>query len=172
MPPHSRISRCADTPQSFAACSSASTTAGVQITERSITLTAGPLPSSTAIADFISGRSPVSVTSTAIAASGSTANAAAPAPRRPTSSCAVNTKYRSFSISLSASCSIISRSVTQPMRLSRYGPHSTPFCSNRGASYTAKSPICTSLRASSAFFAPMSMNRLSSVKSLSGVFSS
>lgn len=47
-----------DTPQSFAACSSASTTAGVQITERSITLTAGPLPSSTAIADFISGRSP------------------------------------------------------------------------------------------------------------------
>src|SRR5699024_6129296 len=64
------------------------------------------------------------------------------------------------------SCSIASSRVTQPMRLSRYGPQSTPFCSKRGASNTAKSPICTYCSASALSFAPISINKLSIVRSL------
>ena len=117
VPPPIMISSCQDRPAFLAAFFSCSLSAGLQMTLESLILMAGPWPRNTTWGCFSSvGVSSVPHTSQAMAISGRMPSAAVWAPRQPTSSCAENTKYRSYLLCFRRS--MASSSTTQPMRSS------------------------------------------------------
>ena len=167
VPPPRSTSFCTGMPLSCAHCSIKRLTPTGTITEASMTFIAGPFPHLTDIGEHF-GVSPVSVTSRFTQKSGEIECAATPAPRRPTSSCTVNTAYTSCSLThvLKHSATIaqqsLSSSAPQEIRL----PSSVKL-----AAYTAISPISTFFSASSRDDAPMSIKSFCIVASAAPPFS-
>ena len=123
---------------------------------------AGPPPSLIGSwRNSVAGVSPASVTSSAIATSGWTRNAAGPAPRRPSSSCTLATATTVAETSLSASRRIVSIITAHPERSSTALPVNTrvPFSSVPVRTNVIGSPTRTpSASVSSRLAVPRSMN--------------
>src|SRR5919112_2146070 len=137
-----------------------SVTTGLRFAARVMT---GPLPKEWSPCSFlgIPGVSVAWVTSTAMAASGSSPKAAPRAPKSPISSCTQATATTSAPIFSSSKSNLkASRTTKAPMRLSTEREAMRPFgSSTRSWSMTPTSPTRTMPFASSASLAPMSIQR-------------